>query len=58
MITKFLLIVWIGISQNQTLSIIKFDTEAECIAAKVALGHTHRQFNGDWVRCAPYTYAE
>ena len=54
MITKFVLIVWIGFAQSQALSTQTFDTEAECEAVASALRNEmdHR----GWYRCVPYTF--
>jgi hypothetical protein len=54
MITKFVLIVWVGYGQNQTLSTQSFDTLAECNAVASAL-QTEMSKSG-WYRCVPYTF--
>ena len=35
--TKFILIVWLGAGNSQTFSMEKFDTVAECEAAKTSV---------------------
>ena len=37
MIVHYVLIIWIGAGNSQTLAIDHFDTEAECLAAKAAI---------------------
>lgn len=58
MITKALLIVWLGAGTTQTITITKFDSPTECDAAKAVLIPLDYMFNDTWVRCVPYTYAE
>lgn len=55
MITKFLLVVWIGAGQTQTLDITPFDTLAECEAAKNAV-YAVTDRDQKWHRCVPYTF--
>lgn len=58
MTTKFILIIWIGVQQTQSISALKFDTEDECEAARAAVSATHydiRAWN-QWPKCVPYTY--
>lgn len=56
--TKFILIVWLGAGNSQTFSMEKFDTAAECEAAKTSIV----SFVGNgWfmnVECLPYTFEE
>lgn len=54
MIIKFVLIVWIGYGQTQSLSIQTFDTQAECEAVASAL-EAEMDYRG-WYRCVPYTF--
>lgn len=54
MITKFILIVWIGAGQTQTLSTQSFDTQEECEAVASAI-ETEIDRRG-WYRCVPYTF--
>lgn len=55
MITKFVLIVWIGGAQTQTLSIQTIDTQSECDAiASVLADEINRK---GWYRCVPYTFS-
>lgn len=51
MMTKAILIVWIGFSQTQTLTLEAFDTMEECLSAKEAIRAFHRRLDGD---CIPY----
>lgn len=54
MITNFVLIVWIGFSNTQTLSTQTFETQAECEAVASAL-ENEMDYHG-WYRCVPYTF--
>lgn len=54
MITKFVLIVWLGFGSNEVLSTQSFDTRAECEAVAAAL--EAEMGSGDWYRCKPYTF--
>jgi hypothetical protein len=54
MITKFVLVVWIGMGQTQTISIQSYKTLAECDAvAKVLETEVDRI---GWFKCLPYTF--
>lgn len=56
--TKFILIVWLGAGNSQTFSMEKFDTAAECEAAKTSV---NRFVGNRWlmqVECLPYTFEE
>lgn len=56
--TKFILIVWLGSGNTQTFSMEKFDTAAECEAAKTSV---NRFVGNRWfmqVECLPYTFEE
>lgn len=53
--TKFLLIVWLGWGQSQTLTIETFDTQEECEAVRTAV-YAATQQHFDWHRCIPYTF--
>jgi hypothetical protein len=54
MITKFVLIVWVGIGQSQVLSTQTFDTLAECDAVAAAL--RSEMDKSGWYRCVPYSF--
>ena len=54
MITKFVLIVWVGFTSSQVLSTDTFDTLAECKAVAKVL-EAEMDKNG-WYRCRPYTF--
>ena len=54
MITKFVLIVWVGIGQSQVLSTQTFDTRVECEAVAAALSSEMDKMG--WYRCVPYTF--
>jgi hypothetical protein len=54
MITKFVLIVWIGLGQSEILSTDTFDTLAECEAVAEVL-KTEMGRDG-WYVCKPYTF--
>lgn len=55
MITKFLLIVWLGSGQTQTFSQIAFDTRAECEAARQATYAVTQRAERHHM-CVPYTF--
>ena len=54
MITKFVLIVWLGLGSNEVLSTQSFDTRAECEAV-VSVLKAEMSTSG-WFRCKPYTF--
>lgn len=54
MITKFVLVVWIGFTNSQTLSIQTFNTQVECEAVAAVL--KSEMSDAGWYRCIPYTY--
>lgn len=54
MITKFILIVWIGAGQSQTLHTQTFDTIAECSAVAETLETVIDSWG--WYKCEPYTF--
>jgi hypothetical protein len=54
MITKFVLIVWLGFNHSQMLSTQSFDTLAECEAVAVVL-ETEMDEYGLYI-CKPYTF--
>lgn len=54
MITKFVLILWLGLLDTQMLSTQSFDTLSECEAIASALKLEMR--TGGWYRCIPYTF--
>ncbi len=54
MITKFILIVWLGVGSSEVLSTQSFDTRAECEAVAAVL-KTEMDTSG-WYRCKPYTF--
>lgn len=54
MITKFVLIVWIGLSESQTLSTQSFDTLEECEAIAAVL--ENEIYRSGWYVCKPYTF--
>ncbi len=57
MIEKYLLVIWIGAMQTQTLSTEQFATMAECEAVRAALYDFDRRFRGsDYIKCIPYTF--
>jgi hypothetical protein len=55
MITKFVLIVWIGVLNSQTMSVVTFESEAECKAVATVL-KTKINYSG-WYRCTPYSFS-
>lgn len=56
MITKYVLIVWIGLGNSQTLSTQSLDTLAECRAIASVL---ESEINDSgWYRCRAYSYEE
>lgn len=55
MITKFVLIVWLGFNHSQMLSTQSFDTQAECESVAAVLEAEIDEPNG-WYRCKPYTF--
>lgn len=54
MITKFVLIVWVGLGSNETLSTQSFDTRAECEAVAAVL--KAEMSKSGWFLCKPYTF--
>ena len=61
MITKFVLIVWIGSGNSQSMSVATFDTQAECLAVAaevkvVSLAYTYSFEGREWPRCIPYKF--
>jgi hypothetical protein len=54
MITKFVLIVWVGLGSNEVLSTQSFDTRAECEAVAAVI--ETEMSTGGWYRCKPYTF--
>lgn len=54
--TKYLLIIWIGVGQSQTLAVEKFDNRSECEAVAQAAA-LEMDIRG-WFRCVPYTFEE
>jgi hypothetical protein len=54
MITKFVLIVWLGLGSNEVLSTQSFYTLAECEAVAAALEAEIDETG--WYRCKPYTF--
>jgi hypothetical protein len=54
MITKFVLIVWLGYGQNQVMSIETFDTQGECDSVADVLETTMDK--GGWYKCVPYRF--
>ena len=54
MITKFVLIVWVGLGSNEVLSTQSFDTRAECEAVASVL--KAEMSTSGWFRCKPYTF--
>lgn len=56
MITKFVLVVFIGFGNSQTIAIDHFDTSAECEAVRKAV-LTVSQRQADWHVCVPYTFS-
>lgn len=60
--TKAIMIIWMGIGQAQVLTTEKFDTEAECEAAKAGIV---MHYNGKWssiidsdIECVSYKVSE
>jgi hypothetical protein len=51
----WLLVVWIGFGQTQTMTIVPFPTQAECEGARHALVAWDSGFDDRWVACLPYT---
>lgn len=54
MITKFVLIVWLGLGSNEVLSTQSFDTRAECEAVASVL--KAEMNTSGWFLCKPYTF--
>ena len=54
MITKFVLIVWLGWGSEEILSTQSFDTRAECDAVAAVLKVVMDK--DGWYRCKPYTF--
>jgi hypothetical protein len=54
MITKFVLIVWVGIGSSEVLSTQSFDTRAECEAVAAVL--KAEMSTSGWYSCKPYTF--
>jgi hypothetical protein len=52
---KAILIVWIGLGANQTLSIVPFDTLVECNIARLAIQDFSGRLDGD---CITYEVTE
>lgn len=50
---KALLLIWVGIFDNQVMSITQFDTIGECEAAKAAI-IAHEDAPNSGVHCIPY----
>ena len=46
-----LLLIWLGLAQAQILDVTRFDTMAECEAARSALIRQSERFDSPWVRC-------
>jgi hypothetical protein len=59
MITKFLLIVWIGSGTSQTFSHTVHDTMAECKAAEAVIIDLlgNYRYSEKYGGCRPFTYA-
>jgi hypothetical protein len=55
MITKFILIIWIGAGQTQTLHTQTFDTIVECDAVAETLKIVIDRPSG-WYKCEPYSF--
>jgi len=55
MITKFVLIIWLGFNHTQMLSTQSFDTLAECESVASAIKAEIDERDG-WYRCKPYTF--
>lgn len=61
MITKFVLIVWVGLGSNEVLSTQSFDTRAECEAVAAVLKaemSTSGWYSSTsaWYICKPYNF--
>jgi hypothetical protein len=56
MITKFVLIVWLGAGTSQILSTQSFNTQEECLAVALVLEHEMGSSLSNWYRCVPYTF--
>ena len=57
MITKFVLIVWLGYGRSSVLAIDHFDTLAECEAAKAAI-YDVTDRDKEYHICKPYSWRE
>jgi hypothetical protein len=58
MITKAIMIIWIGAGNTQTMAVSDFESLADCEAAKAALIQSHDGwFERDLknARCVPYS---
>ena len=54
MITKFVLIVWVGLGSSEVLSTQSFDTRTECEAVAAVL--KAEMSKSGWYSCKPYTF--
>jgi hypothetical protein len=54
MITKFVLVVWLGYGHSQVMSLNTFDTQSECEAVANVL-EINMERSG-WYRCIPYSF--
>ena len=62
MITKAIMVIWIGMSQTQALATQKFDSVGECDSAKAAIS---QHYENKWssildsdIECIPYEASE
>lgn len=54
MITKFVLVVWLGFNHTQMLSVQTFNTQAECNAVAAVI--EAEMDESGWYRCKPYSF--
>ncbi len=58
-ITKFFFMVWIGVGDSQSISVLTFDTLSECNGIKDSMIENVNYWHGvetDDVECHPYTF--
>jgi hypothetical protein len=56
MITKFVLIVWIGSGNGQSISVSTFVTLKECDAVRQVLISNGAHYGSEWPKCVEYTF--
>jgi hypothetical protein len=56
MIAKFVLIVWIGLGQSQSITVATFETESECKAVAAVMRDIGADYGGQYPVCVEYTF--